>query len=262
MNILAGIGDRALRQWRLVRQVSAIISGVLFLAFQARFWPRTVRELLVRQILFTGVEALGLVTLIAVLAGISVVTQTQFWLVKFGNSGMLGPLLVAVLIREVGPLLVNFVVIGRSGTAVSTELANMKVHGETDVLDAQGIDSTVYLAMPRVLGITVSVFCLAVIFVVVSCASGYAFGFLLGVTRGDPLYFMDSIAAAVSPRDIANFIAKTLWPGLITGALCCYEGLSVRGSLTEVPQAATRGVVRSLAALLIVSAIISVLTYL
>jgi ABC-type transporter Mla maintaining outer membrane lipid asymmetry permease subunit MlaE len=60
---------------------------------------------------------------------------------------------------------------------------------------------------------------------------------------------------------VYNLLAKTLVPGLFTAGICIIEGLSVRYSITEVPQAATRAVVRSIAALFIISAIVSVLTY-
>jgi phospholipid/cholesterol/gamma-HCH transport system permease protein len=129
------------------------------------------------------------------------------------------------------------------------------------VLDAQGIDPMIYLVMPRVLGILASVFCLAVMFSVFSFLSGYLFGMLLGVARGESQQFLGSVAGAISIRDVANFLAKTIIPGFTTGTICCIEGLNVRGAVTEVPQAATRAVVKSIAAVLVVSAIVSVLTY-
>ena len=214
-----------------------------------------------RQVLFTGVEALRFVLMIAFLVGVSVVVQAQLWLGTFGQSELLGPILVAVLVREAGPLLVNFVVIGRSGTAIATELGNMRVNNEVRVLDAQGLDPMVYLVMPRVLGVVVSVFGLTVAFIAVSCLSGYVCGLVAGVSPTDPMMFVNSVFRAMGPADFHNLIAKTVIPGALTGAICATEGLRIRGSITEVPQAATRGVVRSIAALFIVSAVVSVLTY-
>ena len=166
-----------------------------------------------------------------------------------------------VIVRELGPLLVNFVVIGRSGTAIATELGNMKVSGEVRILDAQGLDPFTYLVLPRVLGVAVSVFCLTIIFIVVSFISGYLSGGLLGVNPGRPLFFFRSVFKAVSPSDVFNLLAKTIIPGILTGIICCMEGLSVSTSITEVPQATTRAVVRSVTALFIVSALVSVFTY-
>jgi phospholipid/cholesterol/gamma-HCH transport system permease protein len=261
MNRLARIGEAALSKTRQVSYLVSVVWGVLVAAARTASWPRTTRNVLARQILFTGIEATRFVSLLAFMVGISVVVQTQLWLGKVGQSALLGPVLVMVIVREVGPLLVNFVVIGRSGTAMATELGNMRIAGEVHVLDAQGLDPFVYLVMPRVLGAAVSIFCLTVIFIVVSLVSGYLSGLLLGANTGAPGLFAASVFKAVQPADVFNLLAKTLIPGLVTGAICSTEGLSVSTAVTEVPQAATRAVVRSTAALFVVSAVISLVTY-
>ena len=238
-----------------------MIWTVLRLALKPGSWPRTVRDVFARQLLFTGVEALRFIGLVGVLVGISVVLQAQLWLGKFGQSALLGPILVAVVVREAGPLLASFIVIARSGTAIAAELASMRVNNEIRVLDAQGIEPLVYLVMPRVLGVAVSILCLGIVFVAVSLGSGYLCGVLLRVSPADPRMFTESVFGAIGRADFANLLAKTLIPGLLTGGICCLEGLSVMGSITEVPQAATRSVVRSIGALFVVSAVVSLLTY-
>jgi len=255
------VGARFLSRWRYNRDIAAMLAGVACLAVRPRFWPRTVRGQLAKQILFSGIDALGLVSLIAVLAGISVVAQAQYWLNNFGQSAMLGPILVAVIIREAGPLLVSFVVIARSGTAIATELAGMRVRREVDVLEAQGVDPMVYLVMPRVLGMAASIFCLTVVLIAVSLGSGFVFGVLLGTTPGSVTLFTGSVLGAIARADVVNLLAKTIVPGLLIGAICAREGLCIRGAVTDIPRAATSGVVRSIAAVLIVSAVASVLTY-
>ncbi|MGQ9661630.1 MAG: ABC transporter permease [Kiritimatiellia bacterium] len=261
MNFVEQIGAALVARTRMLQKLSAVLWCVLTLAVRSRHWSRTVRNVLARQVLFTGVEALGLVFWLALLTGVSVVAQAQIWLQRFGQSGMLGSVLVAVIISEFGPLLVNFVVIGRSGTAIATELASMQVRGEIDVLEALGLDTMAYLAMPRVLGAAISVFSLAILFVAVSLGSGYIFGLLLGGTPGTPANFAANVMQAMSPATVANFLAKTIVPGLLTGAICSLQGLEVEGAVTEVPQAGTRAVVGSMVALAVVSAVTSVLTY-
>jgi phospholipid/cholesterol/gamma-HCH transport system permease protein len=261
MTLIGHIGQNTLAQWRATTRVFAVAWAVLRLAAQPRYWPRTVRAVFARQILFTGVEALKFVSLVALITGVSVVVQAQLWLGKTGQSALLGPILVMVIIREVAPLLVNFIVIGRSGNAIATELAGMKVNGEIRVLEAQGLDPLVYLALPRVLGMAISVFCLTIAFIVVSFASGYVCGLLVGVGGNDPRLFVDSILKNVRLPDVFNLLAKTLIPGMLTSIICILEGLSVQRAITEVPQAATRAVVRSIAALFIVSVIVSILSY-
>lgn len=257
-DVIGDMGEVALDRAAKVVRVSAVVAAVSVAAWRARYWPRTVRVVLARQVLFTGFDALGLVLLVALLAGVAVVTQAQMWL---GQSDIVGPLLVTVIVREVGPLLVNFVIIARSGTAVATELAGMRVRGEIDVLDAQGIDPFVYLILPRVVGMALSVMALVVWFVAVSFIGGYLFGALLGVARGSPGQFLGTVLGAITPRDVPAFFVKTMLPPALTAAICCLEGLGVKNSVNEIPQAATRAVVSSLAAALAVGVLTSVLTY-
>ncbi len=240
---------------------AAVLWSSLKLAVRSRSWPRTVREQIGKQILFTGFEALGLTALIAVVAGVSVVAQGQLWLARFGQSDMLGPLLIAVLFREAGPLLVNFLVIARSGTAIVTELATMRVHREVEELEVEGVDPMLFLVMPRMIGVAVSVFCLTMFFLFLSLATGFLASLLMESGTRDAFVYIESILRPVQPRDFTSLLLKTTLPGLLTGLICCMEGLMIKGVATEVPQAATRAVVRSISTLLLVSALVSVLSY-
>ncbi len=262
MKSLAAIGRFTIGKIQSVTYLVAVVWAVLVAALKPGHWPKPVRNVLARQILFTGYEASRFVSVLAVLVGLAVVLQAQVALRKFGQSGLLGPILVMVLIREVGPLLTNFLVIGRSGTAMATEMASMKVNGEVKLLDAQGLDPFLYLVMPRVLGAAISIFCLTVIFVAVSFLSGFASGLLMGAQTGGPGVFVQSVFGALTKADILNLLIKSFVPGLLTGVICCTEGLSVRGSVTEIPQAASRALVRSTMALFITSALVSLVTYL
>jgi phospholipid/cholesterol/gamma-HCH transport system permease protein len=261
MKLLSLPGKYLVNRWRLLRHLAAVAAAVVAASFRRGTFRRTVRNVLARQVLFTGFEAVRFVALLAFLIGISVVVQAQVWLVRAGQAALLGPVLVMVVIREIGPLLVNFVVIGRSGTAIATELGNMNVSGEVRVLDSLGLDPFIYLVVPRVLGVMISVFCLTILFIVISFTSGYLSGVILGASTGSLRFFTRSVFGAIAPEDIVNLLAKTIIPGLLTGVICCTEGLGVSRASTEVPQAATRAVVRSVTALFLSSVIISVFTY-
>ena len=262
MNFLGRTGARVTKRAGAWRHVAAVLWGVLVAAVQRRYWPRTTRNVFARRLLFIGVEATQVVALVAIMVGATVVVQFQYWFVKFGQMHLLGPVLVTVVVRELGPLLVNFIVIGRSGTAMATEIGNMRIHGDVRVLDTQGLDPFTYLVLPRVAGTAVSVLCLTILFITVSFISGYISGVLFGVLAGHQEQFVPSLFKAVGRTDIFNVLIKTLLPGAVTGVICCSEGLSVSAAVTEVPQAATRAVVRSVAALCAISAAVSVMTYL
>ena len=197
----------------------------------------------------------------AVLVGVSVVVQLDVWTGKLGQSQTLGQLLVLVVARELGPLFANFVLIVRGGSAITTELGFMKAGGEVRVLEAQGIDPLLFLVMPRVLAMAVSAFCLTVIFVLVAFATGYGFGAFIGQANADPAVFFIGVFKAIHPLDGLGFLVKCLLPALLTGVICSTEGLSVEGGAAEVPLAAKHALARSLGALFLTSAAVSLLTY-
>ncbi len=261
MSILGNIGAGWVDKGRTWRHYFAMLWSVARVAVQPRYWPRTTRNVFARQVLFTGVEAWKFIALIACMVGLSIVVQSQVWLTKLGQAEHLGPILVMVVVRELGPLLVNFIIIGRSGTAMAIEMGNMQIAGEVRALDAQGLDPFTYLVLPRVAGAAVSIFCLTIVFIVVAFFSGYLCGVLTGAQPGHPMRFVNSIFGALQQADVLNVLIKTLVCGAMTGVICCAEGLSVTTASTEVPQAATRAVVRSTATLFVISALVSLATY-
>ena len=262
MGILGHIGAGTLARLGRTARTAALVWSVAAQALRPKTWTAPLRNVLARQILFTGLEATGFVSLIAVIVGVLVVVQAQYWLMRLGQAALIGPILTAVVLRELGPLLTNFVVIARSGTAISTELANMKVHGEIRTLDAMGIDPFVYLVLPRVLGVAASTFCLTIVFLAVTFIGGFLCMWVIELGDIDMGLFFGNIIGAVTVTDVFSLLAKSILPGMLTGAICCDEALSVGEAVTEVPIAATRGVMRSVRALFVMSLLISVMAYL
>lgn len=262
MSWLSNIGVLAASRVSRARRIAALLLEVLLLAVRPGSWRRTVREVFSRQMLFSGVDAVYLTVFIAALVGLGVVMQGQLWLGRVGQSGLLGSLLISVVVREMAPMFVNFIVIGRSGSAMAAELATMTVRGEVTLLEAQGVEPALYLVMPRVLAVAFSVYALTVVFAFASLLSGWVFGILLGVAPPNIGAFVDSILDALLPRDIVTLVAKTIIPGFITGAVCCDAGLDLRtANATEVPMAVTSALVRSLTSAILTLVVLSVLSY-
>jgi phospholipid/cholesterol/gamma-HCH transport system permease protein len=262
MRLIGGLGGQVWGQWDELRHGAAVIGTVLGVCVWPRHWERAARKAFARQVLAIGVEPLWFVGAVAVFVGISVVVQLTFWVGEAGQSQLLGPLLVAVVARELGPVLINLVVIVRSGSAMTTELGVLTINGQVRALEAQGNDPFLQLVMPRVLGMAVSAFCLTIVFILVAFASGYLFAAWMGKGSGDLLLFADTVSGAVQPKDVLNILAKSILPALFASASCCIGGLGVGGSGTEIPQAAQRALTRSVAGLFVISAVVSILTYL
>jgi phospholipid/cholesterol/gamma-HCH transport system permease protein len=262
MDGLAGVGAFTRAQWSELRYSAAVMGTAFCVCVQPRLWRRAVWKMFVRQVLAIGIEPLWFVGAVAVFVGISVVVQLSFWAGETGQSQLLGPLLVAVVARELGPLLINLIVIVRSGSAMTTELGILKINGEASALEAQGNDPFLHLVMPRVLAMAVSTFCLTITFILVAFASGYIFAAWMGKGSRDLLLFADTLSGAVQPKDIFNILAKSILPAAFAGTTCCLGGLGVGDSIKEIPRTTQRALTRCVAGLFLICAVVSLLTYL
>jgi phospholipid/cholesterol/gamma-HCH transport system permease protein len=220
---------------------------------------QVVARVTVRQVYFTGIQALPLTGFIAFLIGAVVMIQAVTQLSLLDVSGFAGDLIVIAVLRELGPLIAAVIVIGRSGTAMAAELANMRQRGEVDELDAMGIDPIQYLFLPRLAGAMISLFALMIYFDLLAVAGGYVA--LAAQTKTLLLTYLQSVADAVTTRDILLIPAKAILFGLLFAVVSCYRGFTVGRLPTEIPRAATGAVVTSLVGIFVVDAALALAVY-
>ncbi|MEZ5434606.1 MAG: ABC transporter permease [Verrucomicrobiales bacterium] len=261
-HLLGKIGNGCIAKARSIFYLSTMLCAGLTLSVKPSTWVFPLRNRLARQILFAGVQAVPFTIMVAALAGGMVYLQCFFWLQYTDKVEFLGRMVAALLFRELAPFLVTFIVIGASASAVTTELATMKTSGEVTLLEAQGIDIFNFLAVPRMIGLAVCVLGLSCIFLFVSIIAS-ALGFILFNGEGQgPQPFLISVFDSVRISDWITLITKSVIPGLFMGAICSYEGLKVEGTSTEVPQAVSRAILRSISATVLVSTAVMLITYL
>lgn len=216
-------------------------------------------RVITRQILFTGVDALPVVSAIALMIGLIIITQAGTQLPKVGAGDMVGNIIVVVVIRELGPLLTAFIVVGRSGTAIATELGNMKVGQEVTALELMGISVVRFIVMPRVVGMIMAMVCLTLYFDAVAVLGGFVVAkFKLTVPFTQ---FAQAITQSLSLTDMIVTATKGVVFGTAVAAICCHHGLSVRSSYTEVPQQTTRAMINSVTVCLILDILVTVGAY-
>jgi phospholipid/cholesterol/gamma-HCH transport system permease protein len=261
MEWVSEIGRAAVRRLRGGRLYVSAVGATAVLCLLPGTWTAMVRRSLSRQIVSIGFEGLWLTTGAALLVGVSVVVQAEFWLHRFGQSQWLGPLLAVVVIRELGPLLANLITIARSGSSMVVELGNMKLAGEVRVLDGLGIDRFRFLVVPRSAGMAISTFCLTIVLIVLSLLVGCLAAGYTGVAPRNPTGFLSDVTDSVGVPDLLNILVKSLVPGLSTGTICCMHALAVTGHPGAIRHASSLAVQRSIVAMFVVSAVVSVITY-
>src|SRR3989344_4635508 len=115
-----------------------VLSSVNTLLFRFTAGRRAISSIIYKQIYFTGIEAFPIISWIAIILGIIIVTQAMSILPMLGGEGLIGEILVWIVIRELGPVFAAIIVIARSGTAIASELGSMQVGNEVSVLEAMG----------------------------------------------------------------------------------------------------------------------------
>ncbi len=123
---------------------------------------------IIAQISFICYRSLPTVLFAGVFVGAILVLQINLILVKYEAQSFLGGLNSSTVIREVGPLIISFILAGKIGAYTTAELATMRVTEQIAAVECLGTDSIQYLIVPRFLGIVISNFLLLLIGLLVS----------------------------------------------------------------------------------------------
>jgi phospholipid/cholesterol/gamma-HCH transport system permease protein len=257
--VVAVTGQWTIHQIQRFIAFISIAAAALWQICRLLTWRRTVRAEFFHQCHQVGTRALSFIMLTALIAGLGIVFETLYWLKVFGQSEFAGSLLVVVLIREIAPLLVALIVIGRSVSVIMIELGIMKADGQIGMLDAQGVDPFIYVLVPRVLAVSVCMFSLTIVFTVVTLATGFVAVNALSGTNLTVYDFIFEILSAMGPGDFMTIPVTTLSIGFVTGLIGCTTGLSFSGFAPDVHDLLPSGIMKSVIATLLISFLVTVL---
>lgn len=260
-DVLRALGRRVINPVEYTVEVFLMI----YLSLRAAFFDqsnglRTVFSVVSAQIYFTGFQALPLISVLALASGSIVILQASSNLSILGGASLLGNLMVAIVVRELAPLLTALIVIARSGTAVASEIGNMRVNKEIEAMESMGIHPLSYVVFPRLVGGIISVICLAIYYVLIAILGGFMVTSLLHQLTFS--YFADSLASAFSSVDFGLFILKNTFSGAIIFMISCYQGFLVKQGPHEVPQVTTKAVVNSVIYVVAFNMTVTILFYL
>lgn len=246
---LVHIGNLTRMSWGLARALPTL----------PRYDMRILAKVAFSQVRFSGVHAVPIIGVIATLIGAVTIIQS-FSILSGLADRLIGTLLVGLIARELAPLITAVVLIGRSGTAMATELASMNLNGEINTLAAHRIDPLPFVVLPRVIGAVLSMFALIAVFDLLGILGGFGVSVLLmdlsfAIVR-------NKVLAAVGNVDLVLYAAKSILFGTSIAGLSCYFGLRARRSSTELPQAVTKAVVSSLFVIFLIDSLLAVAVYL
>lgn len=212
-----------------------------------------------RQMVAIGVRAAPMVALTAFSVGVTLAMQAAHSLQQLGAETYVPDLVMVTLLREMGPVLIAVIVIGRSGSAVAAELGTMKVSEEIEALEVMAINPISFLIVPRFLAMLVMLPALTIFGDYIGVLGGWAVcRFALSFdTAGYVLRALES----ADTWDLYSGMIKSVVFAWIVITIACNAGLHVEGGAEGVGRATTGSVVQALLAMLVANAILTAIFF-
>jgi len=209
----------------------------------------------VQQFDVIGIGSLTVVLLTGLFTGMVLALQSGMTLDQFGARSVVGRLVSASMVKELGPVLTALMVTGRVGSGIAAELGSMVVTDQIAALRALGTDPVRKLVLPRVMAGTVMVPVLTII----ANGVGMLGGMIISVTQL-------KVAASIYWTNVVDGLYMAdLWMGLIKPVILgfalvsigCHVGLRTHGGTRGVGRSTTNAVVSASVAVLVLDFLIT-----
>jgi phospholipid/cholesterol/gamma-HCH transport system permease protein len=253
--ILKGFNDAAKRAVYSVQDFFTLAGKALGFIFVKPFYTAD----LFQQMDVIGVGSLGIVLLTGFFTGMVLALQLSVQLQQLGQTALVGKLITASMVRELGPVLAGLMVAGRVGSGIAAQLGSMRVTEQIDALNTLGTDPIKKLVTPRVLASLIMLPVLTVINDFVGILGGNIIAkFYLGLPVS--LYWRTVFEQMLTggftlryiPNDFVQGLTKPFVFGGIISLVACYHGLKTSGGTEGVGLATTRTVVTASILILVV----------
>jgi phospholipid/cholesterol/gamma-HCH transport system permease protein len=210
-------------------------------AFTAVFTRPFYRHDAVEQLDLIGFGSLTVVLLSGMFTGAALASQSGLTLDQFGARPVVGRLVSATMIKELGPVLTALMLTGRIGSGIAAELGSMVVGDQINALRALGTDPIRKLVVPRM----IAGFFMAPVLTVIADFIGISGGWVVAryqLQVNTSLYWA-SVTKGLYMHDVWMGLAKPFVFGFLIVTIACHVGLRTSGGTAGVGRATTLSVV-------------------
>ncbi len=209
-----------------------------------------------RQVAETGLSALPIVGVMAIMISVVIGYQGVAQLRPYGGEDFTINLVAVSVLREMGVLITAIMVAGRTGAAFTAEIGVMMAREEVDALKVMGVEPMAVLVVPRVLGLMITLPLLAFFADMMGLLGGA--GIAQAQIGVSPVQYVDRVHQAVDASDFFVGIIKAPVFAFLIAVIGCMHGLRVRGSAESVGKETTRSVVKAIFLVIVLDALFSV----
>ncbi len=204
-------------------------------------------------------DSLPIALSIVFIAAAVIAIQISKQFLMSGAESYVGGFLAVALIRELAPGFAALAISARAGTAISAEIANMKVTSQVDAIKTLKVDPVGYYFAPRIIAGAFTVPMVVILAELFGILGGMIVSyFAIGL---HPNRYMSSVWLWLNTRDIYISILKGFIFGVIIPLICATQGYKTHGGAKGVGISTTKAAIKSTVFLLMADLIITFLFY-
>lgn len=223
-----------------------LIRSLTFLPNLPRNWRR-----FIDQCMLIGYTTFPIVAILSFFIGGVLALQTGYALTELGGESYIGAIVGLSISRELAPVMVAILVAGRVGSAITAELASMKVYNEVDALITMNIPPERILVMPRLVAVLFMMPALTILSNVIGWIAGGLVSHYVGFINVNTEIYFQVLRDAVGFADVLDGLIKAEIFGFLVVLIACHIGLRTKGGPREIGNAVTQAVVVSLITILV-----------
>jgi phospholipid/cholesterol/gamma-HCH transport system permease protein len=194
-----------------------------------------------QQMDIIGVGGLSIVSLIGFFSGLVITMQMSRSLAEYGAVDQVGPIVMLILVRELGPVLTAVMIAGRTASGIASELGSMKVSEQIDAMRALGTDPIQKLVIPRMIATAVMLPLLTIIADLIGMLGGFLIAYF--TLRLPSTEYWTPAYQILEYNDLVQGLLKPFMFAFIISLVGCYYGLQTTGGTQGVGRATTQAVV-------------------
>ena len=243
-----------------ILQVLGEAASLFAAAVRASAFAPIDRQRVIVQMVRVGTDTLSIGALLSIFVGMVLVVQAADQL-RDVNESVLGPIVGLAMTKELGPVMMAFLLAGRAGSAMAAELGSMTVYDEINALRTMDIDPVRFLVMPRVVAATIALPVLVLYSDFIGVWGGAA------VVAADPAItipvstYFARMLEWVHFTDFVVGLVKGVVFGMVASILPCTFGLRTRGGTEGIAASTTAAVVWSFILILVFDFLIVRVTF-
>ena len=217
------------------------------------------RREIVRQLYICAVKSLPVVTVVAFFIGMVLALQLGIELRSFNQEHLIGSVVMATMLREMGPFMAGLVLAASVGASMAAQMGTMTVNDEIAALEIMSINPLRFLVMPRMVAMLIAMPLLSFY----TCILALIGGSVVGYTQlAVPLsaYWTNAMDFA-NLRSLYVGLFKATIFGVIIVTVSCYEGFTTSRGAVGVGSATRASVVINFLLILVIGYFVTRLFY-